>query len=63
LIEEDLLRIQPDEAAGVVFENRSAVDILVQEHRKHRKSHQVAIRMDWQRSSIFVHYAIVDVYC
>ena len=45
LFSKGLLRIHADEAAGLIFENRSAVDFWVHEHRKQRKSHQMSIRV------------------
>jgi hypothetical protein len=42
------LKTRSGESAGVGFESRSAADIQVREHRKHRKSRQMAAGVEFQ---------------
>ncbi|GLS40148.1 hypothetical protein GCM10010869_57450 [Mesorhizobium tianshanense] len=43
----DCFEIRSGEAYGGGFENRSAADIWVREHRKRRKRHQMAARVEF----------------
>ena len=41
------MKIRSAEANGAAFENRSAADVQVREHRKRRKSHQASGKVEF----------------